>query len=438
MSEQVDVIPLETYLDDQAEKLTDLCTQCGKCVEVCPSIREGSPMLAEAEPTIVIGDVVDLLKGGPASDRAATWAETCTGSGECISHCPESINPRLMLSIALNRVRAGKTERGENPMGDFYGRMSQIIKFAVGMQMSPVQYRRITGRAGNAEQADVVFYLGCNVLRTPVIVFTAMDILDRLDVDYAVLGGTSNCCGIIHFKFHGDARAAGKIGGNTIDKLAAYDPEKVLHWCPSCVLQFGETVEGFKPYPFEFQHFAHFLLSRLDDYKSSFRPVARRVALHRHDGGLGIDRSVETILAAIPGLELLDFDEHEHWAYTCGPGGLNNVVDMRRAAHEQTVRSATDAGADTLVTLYHTCHRDLCVFENKFPIGVHNWTEIVGEALGLPAHEDRYKRIKLRTEISAAIEDSREFIEANGLDATSLEAMLPDLMAGKDAGLSLW
>ena len=60
-----------------------------------------------------------------------------------------------MLSIALNRVRARKTARGENPTGDFYGRMSQIIKFAVGMQMSPVQYRRITGRAGNAEQADV-------------------------------------------------------------------------------------------------------------------------------------------------------------------------------------------------------------------------------------------------------------------------------------------
>ena len=162
MSEQIDVIPLETYLDDQAEKLTDLCTRCGKCVEVCPAIREGSPMLAEAEPASVIGDVVDLLKGGPGSDRAATWAETCTGSGDCISHCPESINPRLMLSIALNRVRARKTARGENPTGDFYGRMSQIIKFAVGMQMSPVQYQRITGRAGNAEQADVVFYLGCN------------------------------------------------------------------------------------------------------------------------------------------------------------------------------------------------------------------------------------------------------------------------------------
>ena len=242
----------------------------------------------------------------------------------------------------------------------------------------------------------------------------------------------------VHLKFHGDVKGAGKIGGNTIDKLAAFEPEKVLHWCPSCVLQFGETVEGFKPQPFEFQHLAHFLLSRLDDFRKSFRPIDRRVALHRHDGGLGIDRSVETILSAIPGLELLDFDEQEHWAYTCGPGALNNVEDMRRASHRQTVHSAVNAGADTVATLYHTCHRDLCVFEGQFPIKVHNWTEIVAEALGLPAQEDRYKRIKLHAEISAAIEDSREFIEANGLDATSLEAMLPQLMAGKDEGLSLW
>ena len=438
MNEQIGVIPLETHLDAQAERLTNLCTQCGKCVEVCPVVHEGSPLLAEAEPARVIGDVVDLLRGGAASDYASTWAEMCTGSGECITHCPESINPRLMLSIALNRVRVAQSARGENPVGDFYGRMSQIIKLAAGMQMSPERYKHITGRVRDNRHVDIVFYLGCNVLRTPVIVFTAMDILDRLGVDYAMLGGASNCCGIVHLKFHGDAEGAGKIGGNTIDKLAAFEPEKVLHWCPSCVLQFGETVEGFKPQPFEFQHFARFLLSRLDDFKGSYQPVPRRVALHRHDGGLGIDRSVETILTAIPELELLAFDEHEHWAYSCGPGALNNVEDMRRAAHQQTVRSAVNAGADTLATLYHTCHRDLCVFEGQFPIKVHNWTEIVAEALGLPAQEDRYKRIKLHAEISAAIEDSREFIEANKLDLKSLEAILPHLMAGKDEGLSLW
>jgi len=46
--------------------------------------------------------------------------------------------------------------------------------------------------------------------------------------------------------------------------------------------------------------------------------------------------------------------------------------------------------------------------------------------------------MKLHTEISAVLEDSREFIEANKLDMTSLGEMLPPLLEGKDKGLSLW
>ena len=220
--------------------------------------------------------------------------------------------------------------------------------------------------------------------------------------------------------------------------MASYQPNKVLHWCPSCVLEFSETVDGFKPYPFDFQHVSHYLADQLDTLKEKFQPVPKRVALHRHDAGLGIDRSVETLLGAIPELELVDLNEDEHWAYTCGPGALNNIQEMREQAHRKTMQSAVDGGADALATLYHTCHRDLCVFEGQYPVEVKNWTGIVASALGLPEHEDRYKQMKLHTEISAVLEDSREFIEAHKLDMTSLREMLPALMEGKDKGLSLW
>ena len=63
---------------------------------------------------------------------------------------------------------------------------------------------------------------------------------------------------------------------------------------------------------------------------------------------------------------------------------------------------------------------------------------ILATALGLPEHEDRYKEFKLHSEISAALEDCREFIEANGLDMSSLREMLPPMLEGKDKGLSLW
>ena len=78
------------------------------------------------------------------------------------------------------------------------------------------------------------------------------------------------------------------------------------------------------------------------------------------------------------------------------------------------------------------------MFEGQYPIKVKNWTAILALALGLPEHEDRYKQMKLHTEISAVLEDSREFIDAHGLDMASIRATLPNLMAGKDAGTSVW
>lgn len=430
---------LEAYFDAQAHSLTDRCTRCGKCVEVCPIVHTGHSPVRAVDPVPVVTGVVEYLRGGALPDQARAWAEACMGSGECITHCPEHINPRLMLGIAVSRIRAEKTARGENPTADFFKRMSQIINLAAGMQMSPERYRRLIGREGNPATAEVVMYLGCNVLRTPVIVFSLMDILDRLDVDYATLGGVASCCGLVHLKLGGDVDGTDAIASRTIEKLAAFRPRTVLHWCPSCVLQFGETIDGYRAHAFEFTHVSRFLGDDLERLTSKFvRSVPQRVALHRHDAGLGIYDDVKRLLEAVPGLELVPIEEHHHWAYSCGPGALANLPSAREQAHRQTVRSAVDAGAEVLVTLYHTCHRDLCVFEGQYPIQVKNWTSLLATALGLPEHDDLYKRYKLHDDIDAILTDAREFIEANGIDVSAIRDILPRLLEGKDRGLSVW
>ena len=427
------------YLDAQAQQLTSQCTRCGKCVEVCPTLRSGHAPLGEAAPEEVITGVVNFLRGGALLDPSRVWAEVCMGSGECIPACPEHINPRLMLTIAASRIKAAKSERGENPTAAYFKRMSQIINLAAGMQMSPEQYRRLTGRAGGSDRSDIVMYLGCNVLRTPVIVFSLLDILDRLGVGYAVLGGVANCCGLVHLKLEGDVDGMDVIANRTIDKMIAFNPRTVLQWCPSCVLQFDETVRGFRPYPFEFQHVSDFLVGQLDRLRALFvQPVRRRVALHRHDGGLGIAEKVAQLLAAVPGLEIVPIEEHFDWAYSCGPGALGNVAAAREASHRQTIRSAVEAGAEVLVTQYHTCHRDLTAFEGQYPLEVKNWTSLLAGAMGLEEHEDRYKRYKLHDDINAILADAKEFIEANNLDTSTIREILPNLLAGKERGLSVW
>ena len=51
---------------------------------------------------------------------------------------------------------------------------------------------------------------------------------------------TAACCGIQQFK-RGDAKTAGRIAFNTIDRLARPGASKVVSWCPSCFIQIGEV-----------------------------------------------------------------------------------------------------------------------------------------------------------------------------------------------------
>ena len=46
-----------------------------------------------------------------------------------------------------------------------------------------------------AELPDVVFYTGCNVLKTPHIALLCLDIMDMIGTDYQVMGGPTHCCG---------------------------------------------------------------------------------------------------------------------------------------------------------------------------------------------------------------------------------------------------
>ena len=66
------------------------------------------------DPAIVVGGIVDILRGGTGNDPARRWTEICTHSGSCIPACNYGINPRLMMSIAKLAVKAsvpGRTRR---------------------------------------------------------------------------------------------------------------------------------------------------------------------------------------------------------------------------------------------------------------------------------------------------------------------------------------
>jgi Fe-S oxidoreductase len=78
----------------------------------------------------------------------------------------------------------------------------------------------LTTMPRDPEPKQYVVWLGCNVLRTVHIVETLDDILKQIGVDYVMLGGAANCCGVQHAR-RDDVETGRKMAWCTFDRFEA-------------------------------------------------------------------------------------------------------------------------------------------------------------------------------------------------------------------------
>ena len=424
----------ETALSARVDTMLDACTKCGKCFEVCPITDAAG--IAGADARDAIAGVLAIVRSGsgPATSRA--WASSCVLSGECIKACDYGVNPRFLLNMArVAMARAGNEPRDRRRLGvEGFRLVARDVAHLSRMQLSDAQLARLgqgpsARPAAAAEPPDVVFYTGCNVLKTPHIALLALDIMDALGVSYHVMGGPDHCCGVVQTRT-GDIDTAGRFAESTLDKLGRSKSGQVLAWCPSCLVQFNEvtlpTVERLRgARPFEMTPFVLFLRSRLDRLRALMRqPVDMRIALHRHTGAAGVMEAAAEILAAVPGIELVDLGQPS-------AGLMSNYLRVlpayERELYLNELAAARAAGVDALVAVYHADHRKLCAHERDWPFRILNALEIVGAGIGL-AQEDHYKRLKLKQDANAIVADCADLIAHHGLNPAACRAAVEEML----------
>ena len=196
-------------------------------------------------------------------------------SGECIKACDYGVNPRFLLTMArLAMLRTAKElpERRKAGVTQFR-KVGEDVSVLSRLQLSESDLIRLGQRPAQGscratDLPDVVFYTGCNVLKTPHIALLCLDIMDEIGTDYQVMGGPTHCCGTAQLRA-GDIDTLGRFANNTINKLSQSKTKQVLAWCPSCVMQFGETVlptfeRATGQTPFDMTPFMRFLHGKLD------------------------------------------------------------------------------------------------------------------------------------------------------------------------------
>jgi Fe-S oxidoreductase len=424
----MDAPPFEHALQSRVVDMLHRCTACGRCVEVCP--MPGPAGLDPADATGIAAGVLALLRGETAPEASAQWASVCSGSGHCIPACPHGVNPRFMLTMArlAMQQRHDTATRRKTGLQRFVG-MTAGVRVLSRLQLPPELLARFRPDEDDTDPTppDIVFYTGCNLLKTPHIALLCFDIMEAMGIRYRVMGGPSHCCGVLQFRA-GDLATSGRVAYRTVERLGSAGG-RVLTWCPTCQVQLGEVVIPGQLEPrLELTPFLLFLAERLEALRPLLRhPVHKRVGLHEHPGVAGVAASAEAILRLIPGLEFVDLAQ-PRVGYMCNT--LNALPEFKRSVHREQLQAAADAGVTTLAGIYHACHRELCSHERDWPFEVVNFLELVGESMGL-TRPDLFKRLKLMQDVDAILADAAPLLETNHLDLDEARAVVLSDMLGE-------
>jgi Fe-S oxidoreductase len=418
----------EEALAGRIDDMLDACTKCGACFTACPIT--GAAGIAGADPEAVIGGVLDIVRLGKGPETSEKWAKACMLSGECIKACDYGVNPRFLLAVA----RVAIAKRNELPerrkLGvENFRKLGQDVGVLTKMQLSDEALERLgqkpSKQPASDELPDVVFYTGCNVLKTPHIALLCLDIMDALGVSYRVMGGPTHCCGVIQFRA-GDVDTSSRFAGATVNKLSQSKSGQVLAWCPSCFVQFTENMlptferaTGEKP--FDMTPFMRFLRGELDRLRPFLKKrVAMKVALHKHPGVTGVVEAAEDLLRAVPGIELIDLNQP---AVGLQSVNLATLPAYKRELQRNELEAARAAGVDALVAVYHSDHRELCAHERDWPFRIINVLEIVGESMGF-RQDDHYKHLKVMQDADAIVAECADLMARHGLDADAARKVI--------------
>ncbi len=222
------------------------CIDCGRCTDYCPAAQTGK----ELSPKTIITKMRDdlLIEGGkklkdqeyqlpPLMDRIFKDEEiwSCTTCGICMEVCPVK-NEHIPKIIGLRQSRVLMEAKFPEVFNQFFKNLetnSNPWGFGSSTRGEWSDGSEVRKAVDNPD-AEILYWVGCAGSfddRNKKVTKAMISILNKADIDYAILGNEENCCG-------DPARRAGNeylfqmMASQNIETLMRYKFKKIVTTCP--------------------------------------------------------------------------------------------------------------------------------------------------------------------------------------------------------------
>jgi Fe-S oxidoreductase len=312
------------------------------------------------------GDVLPWL-----DDGVVTASHLCTECMRCIHVCPQ--NAPVLEHV--QRARAGIWDNGRSPAGvaamvrsvDTSGNpFDEPVEGRTEAFSATLSSRTMDGTDGPSP--EVLLYLGCVMsYQDPKGVRAVGRVLEAAGVDFGVLGDGETCCGyMVHLA--GAEEEFETIATATAEKLALTGARKLVTPCPGCFKTFSQlypdTAPGW-PGEMEVLHLSEYLDDLVHQGRLSFKEGGEVTIVAYHDPcdlgrHSGVYDAPRRVLSAVPGVVVEEFPESREDSRCCGGGGGLRAFDADMSQELAKERLATLVeGIDAVVSACPSCKGNL-------------------------------------------------------------------------------
>jgi heterodisulfide reductase subunit D len=433
----------------------DACTRCGECLTWCPVYDQDS-----RESLIPRRKVIDFLKIARAQQgylgkimktkrlsaplkgmlgrvfgyRTIGKAEIddfvqnlyeCSTCGQCEVVCPARIDT-VNIWEELRRVIV---QAGYGPLETQQALVKSVKAFDNPWQQPRAARTKWARRAKKdglinnlprdirKTKGKVLLFFGCTAsydVNVKQVAINTINILEALDIDYGVLGSEEKCCGSVLLRM-GDEEHK-RLFKENIDLFNSLGIDTLISSCSGCFKTILQDYPKIAPLNFEVLHTVEYLTRLLKNGQLTFpHPVNRKVTYHdpchlgRATGGFEAPRA---IMAAIPGLELVEMPRNSEYSRCCGAGGglKAGFPEVQNKMAQRRIKEAEETGAQELVSCCPFCYQGLNIGISglESQLVMKDMSALVAESLlGYDVFEQAAQKAAAKTRKPAADRGSR-------------------------------